>query len=114
LRTQFSGQAAVIPLHAPTISEALEKLPFALTGKQKIVLFQILKDMELPYPMARLLQGDVGTGKTLVVFLAMLHISAQTGMQSAFLVPTEILAQQHVQSFFQLFPDSLMRVELLT
>jgi ATP-dependent DNA helicase RecG len=70
--------------------------------------------MELPYPMARLLQGDVGTGKTLVVFLAMLHISAQTGMQSAFLVPTEILAQQHVQSFFQLFPDSLMRVELLT
>ena len=48
-------------------------LPFALTNKQKIVLFQILKDMEQPYAMARLLQGDVGTGKTVVALLAAIH-----------------------------------------
>ena len=52
----------------------IRDLPFTLTDKQKIVLFQILKDMEQPYAMARLLQGDVGTGKTVVALLAAIHM----------------------------------------
>ena len=55
------------------MKELIESLPFSLTDKQKIVLFQILKDMEQPHAMARMLQGDVGTGKTVVALLATAH-----------------------------------------
>ena len=70
-------------------------LPFPLTNKQKIVLFQILKDMEQPHAMARLLQGDVGTGKTVVALIAAIHIIKKSGIQVAIMAPTEILARQH-------------------
>ncbi len=73
----------------------ISALPFPLTNKQKIVLFQILKDMEHPYAMARLLQGDVGTGKTVVALLAAIHIIKKSGVQVAIMAPTEILARQH-------------------
>lgn len=61
------------------VKEIIAKLPFELTEKQKIVLFQALRDMEAPYSMSRLLQGDVGTGKTAVAFIAALHAIFETG-----------------------------------
>lgn len=78
----------------------IDALPFSLTNKQKIVLFQILKDMEKPHAMSRMLQGDVGTGKTVVALLVAIHailIERKMGreMQVALMAPTEILARQH-------------------
>ena len=87
-------------------------LPFALTLAQKKVLFQCLKDFESDRPMHRLLQGDVGSGKTVVAFLAARQV-VRAGFQVAFLAPTEILAEQHLQSAIQFFPPDV-RVELLT
>lgn len=60
-------------MNADRVKELLDLYPFELTSKQKIVLFQILKDMEKPHSMRRLLQGDVGTGKTAVAFVAGVH-----------------------------------------
>ncbi|MFB3919362.1 MAG: ATP-dependent DNA helicase RecG [Candidatus Velamenicoccus archaeovorus] len=77
------------------------KLPFALTDSQKKCLQEIISDMRSPRPMQRLLQGDVGCGKTVVALLAALG-AVTCGWQAAFMVPTEILAQQHVEKICQL------------
>ncbi len=89
--------APKISLDVEFIKEIISTIPFPLTNKQKIVLFQILKDMEEPYAMARLLQGDVGTGKTVVALIAAIHIIKHTHptLQVAIMAPTEILARQH-------------------
>jgi ATP-dependent DNA helicase RecG len=67
------GHVKGIPLDAEFMKEAITRLPFALTNHQKITLFEMLKDMERDICMQRLLQGDVGTGKTVVAFLSLLH-----------------------------------------
>ena len=67
------GHVKGIPLDAEFMREAIGRLPFALTNHQKITLFEMLKDMERDICMQRLLQGDVGTGKTVVAFLSLLH-----------------------------------------
>lgn len=67
------GLAPEIILDTELVKQIISTLPFPLTNKQKIVLFQILKDMEQPHAMARLLQGDVGTGKTVVALIAAIH-----------------------------------------
>ncbi|WP_026258793.1 ATP-dependent DNA helicase RecG [Uliginosibacterium gangwonense] len=72
----------------------LEVLPFALTGAQARAVDEIARDLAQNYPMQRLLQGDVGSGKTIVAALAMLQ-AAENGMQAALMAPTEILAEQH-------------------
>jgi ATP-dependent DNA helicase RecG len=72
----------------------IEKLPFALTGDQKRVADEILRDMAAVYPMQRLLQGDVGCGKTIVALIAMFH-AVECGCQTALMAPTEVLAEQH-------------------
>jgi ATP-dependent DNA helicase RecG len=72
-------------------------LGFALTGAQRLALAEIAADMAMPQPMMRLLQGDVGSGKTVVALLAML-IAVESGAQAALLAPTEILARQHHQT----------------
>jgi ATP-dependent DNA helicase RecG len=72
----------------------LESLPFKLTGAQQRVWREIAADLEQPHPMARLLQGDVGSGKTVVAALAMLQ-AVEAGHQTALMAPTEILAEQH-------------------
>ncbi|MBC7926548.1 MAG: ATP-dependent DNA helicase RecG [Bryobacteraceae bacterium] len=77
-------------------------LPFKPTGAQKKVLAEIAKDMEAPHPMHRLLQGDVGSGKTIVAAQAAI-IAVENGYQVALLAPTEILATQHYLSFTKLF-----------
>ncbi len=74
--------------------ELLSRLPFELTESQKKVLKEIRADMKSPHPMNRLLQGDVGSGKTVVALLAML-IAVENEYQAAFMAPTEILAEQH-------------------
>lgn len=78
----------------------IENLPFELTNKQKIVIFQILKDMESNHAMSRMLQGDVGTGKTIVALLVAIHAilgerKNNRELQVAIMAPTEILARQH-------------------
>ncbi len=94
------GLAPAIPLDSELMKELIASLPFPLTSKQKIVLFQILKDMERPHAMARMLQWDVGTGKTVVALLASMHAILVTrkrsnNIQVAIMAPTEILARQH-------------------
>ncbi|HFI0468571.1 TPA: ATP-dependent DNA helicase RecG [Streptococcus suis] len=94
-----------------TVNRQIEKLPFELTAAQSNALSEILADMQSPSHMNRLLQGDVGSGKTVVAGLAM-FAAVSAGMQAAIMVPTEILAEQHYQSLRQLFPD--LSIALLT
>ncbi len=91
-------KARPIPFDAEIIKEFVKSLPFTLTEAQRKTAFQILKDMEKPRPMNRLLQGDVGSGKTIVAMIAALA-AAKAGSQIAVMVPTEILAQQHYAEF---------------
>src|SRR3954463_1357743 len=96
------------------VREAIKKiLPFHPTGAQKRALKEIASDMEKPYPMRRLLQGDVGSGKTLVAFEAAI-IAIENGYQVALMAPTEILAQQHYFSARQILEPSGYRIVLLT
>jgi ATP-dependent DNA helicase RecG len=96
------------------VREAVKKiLPFHPTGAQKRALKQIAADMEKPFPMRRLLQGDVGSGKTLVAFEAAI-IAIENGYQVAVMAPTEILAQQHYFSARRILEPSGYRIVLLT
>ena len=79
---------------APLVGAFIANLPFALTGDQQRTIAEITHDMASPAPMHRLLQGDVGSGKT-VVALAALLVGVQGGYQGAFMAPTEVLAEQH-------------------
>lgn len=88
-------------------------LPFELTGAQKRVLKEIRMDMKKPIQMNRLLQGDVGSGKTMVALLTML-IALDNGFQSCLMAPTEILAQQHYNGIKDLLKDTEIKVNLLT
>ncbi len=96
------------------VREAIKKiLPFHPTGAQKRTLKEIAGDMQKPFPMRRLLQGDVGSGKTLVAFEAAI-IAIENGFQVALMAPTEILAQQHYFSARQILEPSGYRIVLLT
>lgn len=88
-------------------------LPFKLTSAQNKVVSEILHDLRNPYSMNRLLQGDVGSGKTVVASIA-LYANFLSGFQGALMVPTEILAEQHNQSLQKLFENTGVVVELLT
>lgn len=99
-----SSQAAAADLESA--------LPFKLTGDQRKTTAEILSDLSVPHPMNRLVQGDVGSGKTAVAFLAAGAVIAQ-GMQSALMAPTEILAEQHYRNAVKLFGTKLS-VYLLT
>jgi ATP-dependent DNA helicase RecG len=83
-----SNRPAVLPI------ALLRSLPFRLTGAQNRAWREIAADLGQPHPMQRLLQGDVGSGKTVVAALAMLH-AVEAGHQAALMAPTEILAEQH-------------------
>lgn len=90
----------------------LEKLPFELTGAQKRVLKEIRGDMRRPYVMNRLIQGDVGSGKTIVALISML-IAVENGYQAALMAPTEILAEQHYLNMHRILEGLDCRVEIL-
>lgn len=91
----------------------INHLPFLLTFDQKAALDEILKDLKESIRMNRLLQGDVGSGKTVVALIAM-YYNFLSGYQSALMVPTEVLAFQHYQSTKDLFKDININIELLT
>ena len=105
------GQGIVLDWDEKKLKALQASLPFALTEAQERSLKEILTDMCSPYHMNRLLQGDVGSGKTVVAGLAM-YAAVTAGKQAALMVPTEILAEQHLQSLTSLFPN--LRILLLT
>ena len=87
-----------------TTEEIIEGLPYDLTGAQKNVWHEIERDLSGHKLMSRLVQGDVGSGKTVIAFLAMV-LSAENGFQSALMVPTEVLANQHYEGFLKLMEE---------
>ncbi|WP_347104442.1 ATP-dependent DNA helicase RecG [Streptococcus anginosus] len=109
--TKDVSQGLIIPWQADLLEKKKATLPFELTVAQERSLNEILQDMKSPAHMNRLLQGDVGSGKTVVAGLAM-YATYTAGLQSALMVPTEILAEQHFDSLSQLFPE--LRIILLT
>lgn len=96
------------------LGEALtSQLPFRLTAAQQRVLDEVLDDMQRPFPMNRLIQGDVGSGKTVVALLAML-MAVSNGFQAAIMAPTEILAEQHAATLRELLEPLDLDVALIT
>jgi ATP-dependent DNA helicase RecG len=105
-------KGAVIEISERVYEEMLAVLPCALTGAQERAVTRILEDMQSDVPMNRLLQGDVGSGKTAVALLAMLA-AMENGYQTALMVPTEILAEQHARNVKRMLARTEHRVELL-
>jgi ATP-dependent DNA helicase RecG len=113
-RREQKAQTGIAFNLSDRVRDAIKKiLPFHPTGAQKRTLKEIAGDMQKPYPMRRLLQGDVGSGKTLVAFEAAI-IAIENGYQVALMAPTEILAQQHYFSARQILEPSGYRIVLLT
>jgi ATP-dependent DNA helicase RecG len=109
-----------VPTDQALLDAFLESLPFELTAAQARSIEQILADLDKPFPMSRLLQGDVGSGKTVVATAAML-MAVAAGKQAALMAPTEILAEQHYRTISQLLAGAAdlglgrpVSVELLT
>ena len=95
------------------LNKFIEKIPFKLTNDQNIAIEEILSDLESPTRMNRLLQGDVGSGKTIVSFIGM-YANFLCGYQSALMAPTEILATQHYNNLVQFLKGTKVKVALLT
>jgi ATP-dependent DNA helicase RecG len=113
-RRQMKAQTGIAFKLDDRAREAIKKiLPFHPTAAQKRVLKEIAADLEKPYPMRRLLQGDVGSGKTIVAFEAAI-IAIENGCQVALMAPTEILAQQHYFSARRILEAAGYRIVLLT
>lgn len=108
-----SAKAVSIPFSETAMQKFTKALSFQLTGAQKKAAWYILKDLEKPRPMNRLLQGDVGSGKTVVAAMAALSV-VKAGYQAAFMAPTEILAQQHFKTIGQILAPFKVTVGLLT
>jgi len=113
-RTAAAERKAIVPAVDDRIRESARRvLPFKLTGGQRQSLKEIVDDLQRPQPMNRLLQGDVGAGKTIVALLSAL-VAMENGLQVAFMAPTEILAEQHLFNISRLLQASRFRVALLT
>lgn len=113
-KSGFKRESAPILSGTGRIEEELRSsLPFSLTGAQERALSEIRRDLAAGTPMHRLVQGDVGSGKTLVAFFASV-ITAEAGCQSALMAPTEILAEQHFRNAVKFLGPSGMRIEILT
>ena len=95
------------------LNKFIEKIPFKLTNDQVVALNEILDDLESPTRMNRLLQGDVGSGKTIVAFTGM-YANYLCGYQSALMAPTEILATQHYNNLVKLLKGTKVKIALLT
>lgn len=95
------------------ITSFIKSLPYELTGAQKRAVDEILRDLRAPYQMNRLLQGDVGSGKTVVAAISLVA-AYSAGMQGAIMAPTEILAEQHANAFYEWFAPLGIQVALLT
>ena len=106
-------KGASIKIDATVKTRIGSVLPFKLTSAQRRVVKQIFADLQSEAPMNRLLQGDVGSGKTIVALMAMLA-AMESGYQTALMAPTEILAEQHARNIKRLLARTPFRVELLT
>lgn len=119
LAAQFNKQEQTrltgwkIPFNKLVVKSFVDQLPFPLTNAQRRVAWQILQDLESDHPMNRLLQGDVGSGKTVVAGLVAAEV-AKAGFQTAIMAPTEILAQQHAKTLDELLSPFGVSVALLT
>ena len=113
-RRQLTTDLHSPPLAATAMIDAriVNRFPFELTGDQKSVMGEIGHDMARQFPMNRLLQGDVGSGKTVVAIYAMM-LAVANGHQAALMAPTEVLARQHYQTLTETLADSRVRVGLL-
>ncbi|MCE4956784.1 ATP-dependent DNA helicase RecG [Macrococcoides caseolyticum] len=109
---EHQSQHSDIPYNIEEVKKFISTLPFELTDAQKQVVNEIFRDLLSPMRMNRLLQGDVGSGKTVVAAIAMYALKS-CGMQSALMVPTEILAEQHAESLSQLYGEAV-NIQLLT
>jgi ATP-dependent DNA helicase RecG len=110
-RKRRSREAPVLG-GGPLLSAFLKNLPFKLTGAQGKALGEVMADLREPHPMQRLLQGDVGSGKTIVAAIACLA-AADAGWQAAVMAPTEILSEQHFRKFTQWFAPLGVRIAWL-
>lgn len=97
----------------PLMKDFISKLPFQLTDAQRLAIWEIIQDLDRAVPMNRMLQGDVGSGKTVVASAAALQV-ARRGSQTAILAPTEVLARQHAETLDQLLAPFGISVTLLT
>lgn len=105
-RELLQQKASKVPFSEQIVKDALADLPFELTSVQKKATWAVIQDMEREQPMNRLLEGDVGTGKTVVAALAAINASADS-WQTSFLAPTEILAEQHANKLAELLGDRI-------
>ncbi len=112
LKSRNKGKTS-LKVSADFSEDFMSTLPFELTSAQKRVIDECLKDMKNPVPMNRLVQGDVGSGKT-VVAACLIHTAAKNKMQSVLMAPTEILANQHFATLKNLINDPSITCELLT
>ena len=110
---RVSRDGYVIKNEKNYVNNLLETLPFSLTSSQITAISEIFKDLESGYPMFRLLQGDVGSGKTIVALMVALYV-IESGFQVAILSPTEILAQQHYQTAIKYLGNMKVTTSLLT
>lgn len=106
-------KATSVLFNQKLIKSFVKKLPFKLTDDQRIATWEIFKDVEKNKPMNRLLDGDVGSGKTIAALMAALQ-TAKTGYQTALMAPTEILARQHFQTFNKFLKKQGVNIALLT
>ena len=114
LRSQLAEkQAIAIQVDEDYLAKLIERLPFQLTNSQKESLREIIADLQKPHPMNRLLQGDVGSGKTVIAAIAAV-LTAKNNSQTAFMAPTEVLAGQHYRTMTKIFSDFDGGVALLT
>ena len=111
--TMKQADAPKISIHIEKIKTFVGTLPFSLTNAQRKAAWEIVQDMERGHPMNRLLEGDVGSGKTVVAAIAM-YTAAENGWQSVIMAPTEVLASQHFASLSRLFEPFTINVGLLT
>ncbi|MEO0988513.1 MAG: ATP-dependent DNA helicase RecG [Cyanobacteria bacterium J06639_14] len=110
---QQEATSVVLPPTGTLIDQFYSNLPFDFTGAQERVVAEILHDLQEPTPMNRLVQGDVGSGKTVVAVVAILA-AIQAGYQAALMAPTEVLAEQHYRKLVEWFNALNLPVELLT
>ncbi len=111
-RARQALTAQPVPFDEPTARGFVKALPFQLTKAQRVAAWQILQDIARPQPMNRLLEGDVGSGKTVVAAMTMHHV-ARAGFQSVLLAPTEVLARQHADVIQSLLGPFQIDVGLL-
>lgn len=107
-----NSEQAKIPPNIELLKQVIKALPFELTLAQKRTLQEIIVDLQKPFPMSRLIQGDVGSGKTVVAALSALNV-VKAGYQVAIMAPTEILAKQHYQTFIKILTSYNLNIQFI-